>query len=63
MDARQKFYKSETWEAFRRVIIAERTEDDGFVRCAECGKPILKKYDLIIGYRADDSYFSFSTCI
>ena len=48
MDARERFYKSKEWEAFRRVIIAERTEDDGFVRCAECGQPILKKYDLIL---------------
>ena len=48
MDATQKFYKSKEWETFRKVIIAERTEEDGFVRCAECGQPILKKYDLII---------------
>lgn len=51
MDTRQRFYKSDEWEAFRRLIIAERTEEDGFVRCAECGKPILKKYDLIIHHK------------
>lgn len=45
---RQQFYKSKKWEAFRRLIINERTEADGYVRCAVCGKPILKPYDLIL---------------
>lgn len=49
--ARRDFYRSKEWEAFRKVIIAERTEADGFVRCAECGQPILKKYDLIIHHK------------
>lgn len=42
------FYKSREWESFRRVLIAERTDSSGFVRCAHCGEPITKKYDLII---------------
>lgn len=42
------FYKSKQWEAFRRVIIAERTAEDGFIYCDHCGKPIVNKYDLII---------------
>ena len=41
------FYKSREWEAFRRTLIAERTNESGFVICAECGKPITAKYDLI----------------
>lgn len=44
----QQFYKSKKWEAFRKVIIAERTTEDGYVHCARCGKAILKPYDLII---------------
>lgn len=46
----QRFYKSKEWEAFRKVIIEERTNDDGFVICEWCGKPILKKYDLIVDH-------------
>ena len=53
MQTRQQFYKSKQWEDFRKVIIAERTDADGFVRCAICGKPILKKYDLIIHHKKE----------
>ncbi len=45
---REQFYKSKQWEAFRKVIIEERTDQDDFVYCAICGKPITKKYDLVI---------------
>lgn len=48
---RQDFYKSKQWEAFRKVIIDERTDADGFVHCAVCGEPILKKYDLIVHHK------------
>lgn len=48
---RQQFYKSKKWEAFRKVIIEDRTDADGYVHCAQCGKPILKKYDLIIHHK------------
>lgn len=50
---RQQFYKSKQWESFRQVIIAERTHEDGFVYCDHCGKPILKKYDLIIHHKEE----------
>lgn len=53
MDELQKFYKSEKWETFRKVIIAERTDSDGYVHCAICGKPILKKYDLIVHHKKE----------
>lgn len=49
----KQFYKSKQWEAFRKVIIAERTDADGYVHCAKCGKPILKKYDLIIHHKQE----------
>ena len=50
---REQFYKSKQWEAFRKVIIAERTDEDGFVHCCRCGKPILNKYDLIIHHKIE----------
>ena len=42
------FYRSKAWEDFRKVIIAERTQMDGFVYCEHCGKPIVKAYDVIL---------------
>lgn len=53
MDKLQAFYKSKEWETFRRVIISERTDDQGFVRCAICGKPILNKYDLVVHHKEE----------
>lgn len=53
MQTRKDFYRSKEWEAFRKVIIAQRTDADGYVHCAMCGKPILKKYDLIIHHKKE----------
>jgi len=50
---RQQFYKSDAWEKFRQIVIAERTDEDGFVHCAVCGQPILKKYDLIVHHKIE----------
>lgn len=41
------FYRSREWEAFIRVLAAERTNEDGLIICAACGKPIVRKYDRI----------------
>lgn len=41
------FYKTRAWENFRKTVISQRTDDNGFIMCARCGKPILKPYDLI----------------
>lgn len=49
----QEFYKSKAWEAFRMVVINNRTNPDGFVHCAVCGKPILKPYDLIVHHKQE----------
>lgn len=46
--SQQAFYHSKEWEKFRLQVIAQRTEPDGFVRCAHCGQPIVRKYDLIL---------------
>lgn len=53
MKTREQFYKSKQWEAFRKVIIEQRTDADGYVHCCECGKPILQKYDLIIHHKQE----------
>ena len=49
----ETFYKSKEWEAFRKVIIEQRTDTDGYVHCCECGKAIVKKYDLIIHHKQE----------
>lgn len=49
MHTLQSFYRSREWEAFRRVVIAQRTDQQtGFVLCAVCGRPIVHRYDLIV---------------
>ena len=42
------FYCSKDWEDFRRVVIAERTKEDGYIYDEYTGKPIVKPYDLIL---------------
>ena len=44
---RKQFYSSDTWRNFVNGLKQERTEADGFIRCAHCGRPIVKKYDAI----------------
>lgn len=41
------FYRSDEWIAFRNVLINERLNDEGYVICEHCGKPIVKAYDII----------------
>lgn len=41
------FYQSKDWCDFRERLINERSDKDGFVICAHCGKPVVKKYDII----------------
>lgn len=41
------FYKSREWETFRALLMQERTNENGEIICAICGKPITKKYDCI----------------
>lgn len=47
------FYRSNEWQEFRKVIIAERIQADGFVYCEHCGKPIVKAYDIILHHRIE----------
>ena len=47
------FYRSREWEEFRKVIIAERTREDGFVYDEITGKPIIKAYDIILHHKEE----------
>lgn len=48
-----QFYRSDEWENFRKLIIAERTREDGFIYDEMTGKPILQKYDLILHHKTE----------
>lgn len=41
------FYRSKEWERFMRFLKEEREDENGFIICEHCGKPIVKKYDCI----------------
>lgn len=43
----ETFRKSKTWQKFVKNLKSERTNEEGMLICAHCGKPILKKYDCI----------------
>ena len=53
MNELEKFYKSKKWESFRALLISQRMQADGSVICAMCGKPILKKYDMIAHHKQE----------
>ena len=42
------FYHSKEWQNLRRVVLNERTKEDGFVYDEITGKPIVKAYDAIL---------------
>ena len=44
----ETFYKSREWEAFRKLVITQRTQPDGFIYDEITHQPILKPYDLIL---------------
>ena len=47
------FYRSKEWEGLRALLINERVNEEGFVVCAHCGRPIVKAYD-IIGHHIEE---------
>lgn len=40
-------YHSKEWKRFADKLKTERVNEDGFIICKQCGKPIVKKYDCI----------------
>jgi predicted kinase len=49
----KSFYRSDEWNDFRKIIIAERTKDDGFIYDEVTGKPIVKQYDIILHHKIE----------
>jgi len=47
----QDFYRSKAWEAFIRLLAAERADENGVIWCEHCGKPIIYKYDRIAHHK------------
>ena len=47
------FYRSNEWERFREIVIAKRTQADGFVHDEITGEPIVKKYDMILHHKVE----------
>lgn len=41
------FYQGNDWRTLLKQLKQERTDADGNIICAYCGKPILKAYDII----------------
>lgn len=50
---KKEFYNSDEFAACKNEAIEERKHSDGLVYCEHCGKPILKKYDLIAHHRKE----------
>ena len=49
----QEFYRSKEWEEFRKIVIAERVKDDGFVYDEVTERPIVKAYDIILHHKIE----------
>ena len=47
------FYRSKEWANLLKQLKAERVNDEGFIICEYCGKPIIKAYD-IIGHHKEE---------
>jgi len=41
------FYRSDEWERLLQILKGERLDSQGYIICAECGKPIVRAYDCI----------------
>lgn len=47
------FYRSKAWEEFRLLLILTRTNKQGEIICAHCGRPIVKAYDCIAHHKIE----------
>ena len=46
-----QFYRSKAWTQLAALIKQQRVDDNGFVVCEHCGKPIMRGYDCIAHHR------------
>lgn len=46
-----EFYHSKEWRTFREYAISKKLADTGEIICANCGKPILNKGDIIAHHK------------
>lgn len=49
----ENFYKSNKWETFRQIMLQEKQDADGVLRCAICGEPVQNKYDAILHHKKE----------
>lgn len=57
-----EFYRSSEWEKFRKLVIDQRTHEDGFVYDEVTHKPIVKAYDMILHHieeLTEENVFNF----
>lgn len=57
-----EFYRSDEWQRFREIVIAERVKEDGFIYDEITGKPIVKAYDIILHHEielTEENVFDF----
>lgn len=47
MGRRSNFYRSDAWQNLRRVLMMERRDECGILRCEHCGEPLVKAYDIV----------------
>ena len=47
MGRRSNFYRSDAWQNLRRVLMMERRDECGILRCERCGEPLVNSYDIV----------------
>lgn len=47
------FYQDDKWILLRANVINERVNDEGFVICEYCNKPIVRMYDIIAHHKEE----------
>ena len=48
-----EFYRSKEWNDFRKIVLSERVQDDGFIYDEVTEKPIVKAYDIILHHKEE----------
>lgn len=56
------FYRSKEWKEFRENYIATNRKEDGFVYDEVTGKPIVKKYDIILHHKTELTLDNVNDC-